>query len=72
MVNYLVRRSLLGLLTLWLITFVVFGLIRSMPGTPLTVGLGEMDPSRKVSPEDIERIWEVLAAFATGDRAVTP
>jgi peptide/nickel transport system permease protein len=56
MVNYLVRRSLLGLLTLWLITFVVFGLIRSMPGTPLTVGLGEMDPSRKVSPEDIERM----------------
>jgi len=56
MLNYLARRLLLGAVTLLLITFAVFGLVRNMPGTPLTVGLGEMDPSRKVNPEDIERM----------------
>lgn len=56
MLNYLARRMLLGAITLVLITFVVFALVRNMPGTPLTVGLGEMDPSRKVNPEDIERM----------------
>ncbi|MBI3836565.1 MAG: ABC transporter permease [Planctomycetia bacterium] len=56
MLHYLARRILLGVVTLLLITFVVFGLVRNMPGTPLTVGLGDMDPSRKVNPEDIERM----------------
>ena len=56
MLNYLIRRLLIGLLTLLLITFVVFGLIRNMPGTPLTIALGEVDPSRRVSEEDLKRM----------------
>ena len=56
MFHYLIRRSLLGLLTLLLITFVIFGLIRSMPGTPLTLQLAEIDPSRRISEEDLERM----------------
>jgi len=56
MFSYLIRRSLLGLLTLVLITFVIFGLIRNMPGTPLTIALAEVDPSRKISEEDIRRM----------------
>ena len=56
MFPYLIRRSLLGLLTLLLITFVIFGLIRNMPGTPLTLQLAEIDPSRRISEEDLERM----------------
>jgi peptide/nickel transport system permease protein len=56
MLNYLIRRTAVGLVTLLSITFVVFGLIRNMPGTPLTYTLGETDPSRKINPEDIERM----------------
>jgi peptide/nickel transport system permease protein len=56
MTNYILRRLLLGVVTLLLITFLVFGLIRNMPGTPLTVELGESDPSRRINPEDLERM----------------
>ncbi len=58
MTSYLIRRLLLGVVTLMLITFVVFGLIRNMPGTPLTVELGESDPSRKINPEDLQRMMK--------------
>ena len=56
MASYLVRRLLLAVFTLLLISFLVYALIRSMPGTPLTVALSEMDPSRTVSKEDYERM----------------
>ena len=59
MLNYLIRRLLLGMLTLLLITFLIFGLIRSMPGSPLTVNMAQMDPSRQVSPEQIERLKRI-------------
>ncbi len=52
MLNYLLRRIFLGSITLLLITFVVFALIRNMPGTPLTIELGQVDPSKKISEED--------------------
>lgn len=44
------------MLTLFVITWIVYGLTRNMPGTPLTVTLGETDPSRKLNPADIERM----------------
>ena len=56
MINYLIRRLLVGLLTLSLITFVVYGLIRNMPGTPLTMNMAESDPSKQISKEDMERL----------------
>ncbi|NDC53748.1 MAG: ABC transporter permease [Planctomycetia bacterium] len=59
MASYLVRRAVYGLLTLVVITGFVYGLARSMPGTPLTVQLGETDPSRKVNPEDLERLKRI-------------
>jgi peptide/nickel transport system permease protein len=49
---------LLGVLTLLVITCFVYGLARAMPGTPLTVQLGE-DPSRKLNPEDQERLRRI-------------
>jgi peptide/nickel transport system permease protein len=59
MASYLLRRLLLGLLTLVAITFIVYGLARNMPGTPLTVQMGESDPSRKLNPEDQERMRRI-------------
>lgn len=56
MLTFLVRRTLIGSVTLLLITFLIFGLIRNIPGTPLTVAISETDPSRKISPEDLERM----------------
>src|SRR5258708_15251230 len=56
MVHFGGRRVMIGGLTLVLITFLIFALIRNMPGTPLTVAISEMDPSRKLDPADLERI----------------
>jgi peptide/nickel transport system permease protein len=56
MLSYLARRLLTGALTLLLITFIIYGLIRKMPGTPLTVNLAEADPSKRLSPEDLDRL----------------
>lgn len=43
-----------------LITFVIYGLIRNMPGTPLTVDMAELDPSKTMSQE---RLDELAAAY---------
>lgn len=59
MATYLLRRTVLGLFTLVAITFIVYGLARNMPGSPLTVQLGEVDPSRKLSAEDQERLKKI-------------
>ncbi len=59
MLNYLIRRLLIGLLTLLFITFGVYGLIRNMPGTPLTLSMAESDPSKQISKEDMERLKRV-------------
>jgi peptide/nickel transport system permease protein len=56
MASYLVRRTLIGCITLLSITFVVYALIRAMPGNPLTVAQAETDPSRKWNPEDEKRM----------------
>jgi peptide/nickel transport system permease protein len=55
MLNYVIRRLMIGAFTLLLITFVIFGLIRNMPGSPITLAMGE-DPSRKISAADLERL----------------
>jgi peptide/nickel transport system permease protein len=56
MFAFLARRIAIGLLTLLLITFVVYALIRFMPGTPLTADPAMMDPSKQLSPAEIERL----------------
>lgn len=56
MLTFLVRRTVIGSVTLLLITFLIFGLIRNIPGTPLTVAIAETDPSRRISKEDLERM----------------
>jgi peptide/nickel transport system permease protein len=60
MFNYLVRRVLIGLLTLLLITFVVYALIRHIPGTPLTTDPAMMNPGKMMSKADIERFNHIF------------
>jgi peptide/nickel transport system permease protein len=50
----LLRRSLLAVFTLLVITFLVYGLIRNMPGNPLAIEMAEGDPSKQMSKEDYE------------------
>ena len=47
MLNFLIRRILIGSITLLLITFLVYVLIRNMPGDPASVAFNEMDASKK-------------------------
>jgi peptide/nickel transport system permease protein len=56
MTSYLIRRLGIAAVTLLLITFLVYGLIRAMPGTPVTGDMAQMDPSKQLSPEAIERL----------------
>jgi peptide/nickel transport system permease protein len=54
MTAYVIRRLFIGAFTLLLITFLVYGLIRNMPGTPLTLDAGERDPSQQITERDYE------------------
>lgn len=56
MIYYIIRRLLLGVLTLVLITFLIYALIRNIPGTPLTVAQAVGDPSLQMSQADVERL----------------
>lgn len=60
MLDYVIRRLLLALGTLLLITFVVYGLIRLMPGDPLLVAMESMGPDKAPSAADIERMREIF------------
>jgi peptide/nickel transport system permease protein len=55
MINYLIRRGAISLITLLLITIVVYGLIRNIPGTPLTVDMANMNPGKMASEDDVKR-----------------
>lgn len=55
MFHYLVRRAAISLVTLLLITVIVYGLIRNIPGTPLTVDMAMMNPGKMASAADIKR-----------------
>jgi peptide/nickel transport system permease protein len=56
MFHYLLRRVALGCLTLLMITFVVYALIRHMPGTPLTLDMATMSPRAMPTQADIDRL----------------
>ncbi len=60
MFHYFARRLLLALFTLVMITFVVYGLIRMMPGDPLLMTLEGASPDRPVKTEEIERMRAIF------------
>jgi peptide/nickel transport system permease protein len=60
MTSYVIRRLGIGVLTLVVITMLVYALVRKMPGTPWTVDQANLNPSRQMSAEAIEkmnRLW---------------
>ena len=59
MLIYLTRRLLLAALTLWLVTILVYGLIRSMPGNPLQAQEAALSPDMQLSPADRERMMKL-------------
>lgn len=59
MTSYLIKRLLMAVLTLLLITFVIYGLIRNMPGTALDAMRANADPSKKIDPADLERMKKI-------------
>ncbi len=56
MTSYLIRRLGIGLITLLLITLLMYGLIRAMPGTPVSGEMAQMNPSKQLSAEAIEKM----------------
>jgi peptide/nickel transport system permease protein len=57
--NYLARRVLLGILTLWAVTFVVYMLVRFMPGDPLMARRERMAPGKEPRTEDVEQMRKI-------------
>src|SRR5262245_15797039 len=54
--SYLARRILIGVLTLLIVTFLVYGLARSMPGDPILLRMQQqIDSGRRVDPESLKR-----------------
>jgi peptide/nickel transport system permease protein len=60
MTSYLIRRLLLAACTLVLVTFVVYGLVRLMPGDPTLMLLESAGPDKRPRPEDLERMREMF------------
>jgi peptide/nickel transport system permease protein len=54
MLTYLTRRLTIGVMTLLLVSFLIFALIRSIPGTPLTLDPANTDPNKAMSKENLE------------------
>lgn len=54
--GYLIRRMFYGVLTLFIITALVYLLIRSIPGTPLTNQQGNLSPDKVISDEDLKQM----------------
>ena len=60
MIQYLLKRLILACITLFFITFIVYGLVRAMPGSPATLQEGfNMDKS--MSKEDRKAIERYFA-----------
>jgi len=58
MLNYLLRRLAIGGITLLLITFLIYGLIRSMPGDPTVAEVNIMDPAQKADLDSQRKLRE--------------
>lgn len=58
MAIYLLRRLLIGLFTLWIVTILVYILVRNMPGDPFTLNLESGD--KKVNQQQLKDARETL------------
>jgi peptide/nickel transport system permease protein len=74
--RYVLRRLLLGLLTLWLVTIVVFAITNILPGNPAEVRLGPLASERALAAEEhrmgldrplAERYWTFVTGAVQGN-----
>lgn len=56
MTTYIIRRLLMAVITLWLVTLVVFFVLRLLPGDPLTIFLGQSATSGNVTAEQLAKL----------------
>ena len=56
MAAYLIRRTVFGLVTLIVVTFLVYALIRNMPGSPLDSNAAVVSSDKQISAADYERL----------------
>jgi peptide/nickel transport system permease protein len=54
MTTYIIRRLLMGILIVWLVTIIIFFVIRLLPGDPLVIFLGQQAQSGSVSTQQME------------------
>jgi peptide/nickel transport system permease protein len=75
-VRYLLRRLALAVLTLWLVTVVVFAITNVLPGNPALVRLGPFASPAALHAEEVrmgldkplqQRYWHFLAGAVQGD-----
>jgi peptide/nickel transport system permease protein len=57
--NYLIRRVILGIFTLFAVTFLVYMLLRLMPGDPLLAHEEHLSPGKKPSAEARQKMKEI-------------
>ncbi len=57
--NYLARRLLLALVTLWAVTFLVYMLVRLMPGSPLLARMEHLAPGKRPCAEDMKQMEKI-------------
>jgi peptide/nickel transport system permease protein len=74
--RYVLRRLALGLLTLWLVTVVVFAITNVLPGNPAQVRLGPLATPEALAAEEqrmgldqplVERYWSFVTGAVQGD-----
>ena len=77
MTTYVIRRLILAAFTLLVFTSLMYGLIRNIPGTPLTM-LGAEDPSLQINAQDLKLLnqaygldkpWYVAYGYWLGNLA---
>lgn len=58
MTSYIIRRLLMGILIIVLVTLIVFFAIRLLPGDPITIYLGQQSQQGTIQEAEMERLRE--------------
>jgi len=56
MIAYIIRRLILGVIILWIVTLIVFFSMRLLPGDPLVIFMGQQASSGTMSQEQMESL----------------
>jgi len=56
MTAYIIRRLITGVFIIWLVTLIVFFVIRLLPGDPLVIFLGQQASSGSISEQELEHL----------------